>query len=416
MKLLFIATLIQLPFIASAQKKISIDQVSKQVKSANYVVLKDAQRVYQAKETINFSKRNLLPKLNFWNILKLPFDWSAAIEIVQDIAPFLVPANWFRVNESRYLYLAQKEQYRAVWANEIMTAKLLYYNALKDISFRDALEEQYNQIDNLIQIVEPRVVFGGTALQTLNFLKIRKLEVEDDLRIMDNVIHEEVRAISFLVGVDQDTNVQLSPIQLPDIEKLKPLDIKQFYYRALGYSPEVNQYAYISSALKYVKKEINFTFLGTSSIARSAGMGAFDHIPIQDGLGFERSSSLKITKSEGQILEINKTAAMEVIKKNLYILINNFNSYLQNIENPKERLEIAEANFDHLKSQLILGQDIAPMEILESIEATLEAKMAIEGYRYGVVNILEKLQRMIFNGDYESKEVKLDLLLTGGLK
>ena len=56
------------------------------------------------------------------------------------------------------------------------------------------------------------------------------------------------------------------------------------------------------------------------------------------------------------------------------------------------------------------------MEILESIEATLEAKMAIEGYRYGVVNILEKLQRIIFNGDYESKEVKLDLLLSGGGK
>ena len=332
MKVLLLVTLLQLSFIANAQKKISIDDISKHVKSANYVVLKDAQRVYQAKETINFSKRNLLPKLNFWNILKLPFDWTASIDIVQDIAPFLVPANWFRVKENKYLYLAQKEQYRAVWANEIMTAKLLYYNALKDISFREALEEQYNQIDSLVKIVEPRVVFGGTALQTLNFLKIRKLEIEDDLRVMDNVIHEETRAISFLVGIDQNTNVQLSPVKLPDIAKLKPLDIKQFYYRALGYSPEINQYGYISKALKYVKKEINFSFLGASSVARSAGMGAFDHIPIQDGLGFGRSSSLKITKSEGKILEINKTATKEFIKKNLYILVNNFNSYLKNIK------------------------------------------------------------------------------------
>jgi len=120
---------------------ISLADVSKKVQESNFAVLENAERVYQAKETINFSKRNLLPRLNFWNILKAPFDWSSSVEIVQDIAPFLVPNNWFRITQNNLFYLAQKEQYRALWANEVMTAKLLYINTLRDIDFLRLLKE-----------------------------------------------------------------------------------------------------------------------------------------------------------------------------------------------------------------------------------------------------------------------------------
>ena len=80
-------------FNLSAQTSISLDQVAEEVKQSNFTVLENAQRVYQAKETINFNKRNLLPRLNLWNILKTPFSWKGALDVVQDIAPFLVPSN-----------------------------------------------------------------------------------------------------------------------------------------------------------------------------------------------------------------------------------------------------------------------------------------------------------------------------------
>ena len=153
MKKLILLFFIFLNQIVVAQDTvISLDQVAQKVKETNYSVLENAQRVYQAKETINFSKRNLLPRLNFWNILKLPFDWASAIDIVQDLAPFLVPNNWFRVSESKLFYLAQKEQYRALWANEVMTSKLLYINTLRDIDFLSLLENQSRQLKELIDI------------------------------------------------------------------------------------------------------------------------------------------------------------------------------------------------------------------------------------------------------------------------
>lgn len=100
-KILIAILLFTLNYAHAEEKVISLDEVASKVKETNFTILENAQRIYQAKETITFSKRNLLPKLNLWNVLKLPFDWASAIDMVQDIAPFLVPNNWFRVSQSK---------------------------------------------------------------------------------------------------------------------------------------------------------------------------------------------------------------------------------------------------------------------------------------------------------------------------
>ncbi len=392
---------------------ISLDQVAQKVKETNYSVLENAQRVYQAKETINFSKRNLLPRLNFWNILKLPFDWASAIDIVQDLAPFLVPNNWFRVSESKLFYLAQKEQYRALWANEVMTSKLLYLNTLRDIDFLSLLENQSRQLKELIDIVETRAVFGEVPPQVLKFLKIRKLEVQEDIRSLETLVFEETKALTLLMGLPQETKLRLQSIQLPNVEDLSAISFDTFIFRAIDNAPEINQYIYVKEALKYVKKEAYFSFLGSSTTSRGISSGVFNNIPIQDGLGFGLGSSIRISKSEGQIIDINKQATTEVIKKSLYVLVNNFNSYIENIDNQNERFKLAEENYEVVKTQLILGMSLDPIEILESIQNLFDVSISLTNYKYEVVNTMEKIKRSIFNEDYSKKEGRLETLLEG---
>ena len=265
-------------------KTVTLTEVAEHVKAQNFEVLKNAQRVYQAKETINFSKRNLLPKLNLWRIISSPFDWRSAIGLVGDIAPFLVPNNWLRVKQSEVLYEAQKEQYRALWANEIMTAKLLYVNTLRDIEFKSVIQEQQEFLDELIHIVETRQVFGDVPPQVIKLLKIRKLHLSEDLRVLDNLVFEEHKALAFIMGIDQDVELSLESIELPNIEDLKPIQYETFVFRAISSSPEIAQFEHIQKGLKYIKKEVWFSFLGASSASRGINGGVFDHIPIQDGL------------------------------------------------------------------------------------------------------------------------------------
>ncbi|MBC74538.1 MAG: hypothetical protein CME64_00830 [Halobacteriovoraceae bacterium] len=399
-------------FNLSAQTSISLDQVAEEVKQSNFTVLENAQRVYQAKETVNLNKRNLLPRLNLWNILKTPFSWKGALDVVQDIAPFLVPSNWFKVGQSREFYYAYQEQYRALWANQVMTAKLLYINTLRDIDFLNALKEQSLKLDELVGISETRQVFGSVEPRTTRFLKIKKLEIQEDIRALENLVFEEKKALAYLLGVDQEQDLSLERISLPEVEKLEPLQFDTFVFRALDSAPELTQYKYLKEALKYTSREVTFSFLGASSNSQ----GMFNNIPVQDGLGFGAASSIRISNSESHILDINKESTEEVLKKSLYNLVNNFNSYLNNIENQTSRRRLAGENYQTLRSHLALGMDIDPLEMLKSVENEFDASISLVNYKYEVVTTMERLKRMIFNGDYNKKESKLDSLLTGGLQ
>ena len=107
MKILTLFCLVFSGFVfAQEPTVITLSDVANHVKKQNYEVLQNAQRVYQARETINFSRRSLMPRLNLWSIATVVIDWRSAIGLVDEIAPFLVPNNWLRVKQSEILYLA----------------------------------------------------------------------------------------------------------------------------------------------------------------------------------------------------------------------------------------------------------------------------------------------------------------------
>lgn len=406
--------LLHIPLVsAEVVQKISLEDIAKNVKESNFTVLEGAQRVYQAKETITFSKRNLLPRLNIWNYLETPINWASSIDIIQDLAPFLVPSNWFRISQNKLFYLAQKEQYRALWANEVMTAKLLYTNTLRDIDFLEALNIQIEQIEGLLAIVNTRVILGETPIQVQKFLEIRKLELLDDLRVLNNIIETEKRSLAMIMGISQDKTIELEKFQLPQVDELESISYDTFIFRALDNAPELNQYGYIKSSLRYLRGEMYFSFLGASTTARSAGGGMFNHIPIQDGLGFGMGSSLRIAASQGKIIDLNKEATKEVIKKNLHNLVYNFNSYIENIDSQNSRLRLASENFEMIKVQIAMGMPIEPLEVLNSIDSLFDANISMVNYQYEVVTTMEKIKRSIFNGDYSKKEGMLEHLLQG---
>ena len=408
-KIIILLSIMVLSLNLNAQTSISLEQVAEEVKQSNFTVLKNAQRVYQAKETINFNKRNLLPRLNLWNVLKTPFSWKGALDIVQDIAPFLVPGNWFKVGQSKEFYFAYQEQYRALWANEVMTAKLLYINTLRDIDFLNTLKAQSMKIEELVGIAETRQIFGSVEPRTTRFLKIKSLEVKEDIRVLQNLVFEEKKVLAYLLGIDQEQELLLENINFPKVGKLEPLKFDTFVFRALDSAPELAQYKYLKQALAYTRKEVTFSFLGASSNSQ----GVFNNIPVQDGLGFGAASSIRISNSESHILDINKSSTEEVLKKSLYNLINNFNSFIGNIENQTTRRRLAGENYQTLRSHLALGMDIDPLEMLKSVENEFDASISLVNYNYEVVTTMERLKRMIFNGDYNKKETKLENLLSG---
>src|SRR4051812_24094955 len=106
---IFIAAICTFTFcFASAGEKrtVRLEDVAKRVSSNNYKVYENALKVYQAKANIEKARADMLPKLTIWTIGRALIDPLSLVDQITDVAPFLVPANWFRNQEIKLLYLA----------------------------------------------------------------------------------------------------------------------------------------------------------------------------------------------------------------------------------------------------------------------------------------------------------------------
>lgn len=283
--------------------EVDLKQVVEKVSTEDLTIYQSALRVYQAKEGITVARMNLLPRLNVWKLAGAAFEMfsggpvgaaAGALSIVEDIAPFVIPANWFRVSQAKLFYKADVEGYRALWGNEVLTAKSLYFHLLLDTSLFEHIRKSRNDLNEIYKIVKVRETFGGSGQKVSLDIQQRLLALDEDSRALEVLIAEEESLLAFMMGFETGTRLRAKQVKMPDYDSLEPLSYEDFVFRATDVSPEIRQFDYLIEASQYVKKEIRYSFLGSSSMSRGLTGGVFDELPMQNGLGFGASASLRI--------------------------------------------------------------------------------------------------------------------------
>lgn len=386
---------------AKAAVTLSLDDVVKKVSAENYLVLENAQRVYQAKESVALARANLLPKLNFWKLLEIPFDPKSAVGLIEDIAPFLVPNNWLRVEEEKLFFEAQGQAYRALWANEVLTAKALYFQSLMDESLLNRIQANIQNLESAYEIAKTREALGGSPEGMSKDIQVRILALKEDQRNLRSVLRDEKGWIAYLAGLSGNTEVELTRIELPDLSTLEPLSYFDFEFRTLDSSPEVKQYSSIIRAADYVKSERYFSFLGSSSLSRGVMGGVFDDLPYQQGLGFGLGPSVRIVKAQKQILELQQKGVKETLRRSLKILIDNYNRDLESSGNLKQRANLTAEILERVQMRIALGDPIDPIELIEASRNQIQADSDWLSVQYRFLLNEDRLARLIFFGDYE---------------
>jgi outer membrane protein TolC len=403
--LIWILILISSSISFASPLELTLEDVAKKVSNDNFLVLENAERVYQKKENIKFARANLLPKLNIWNLLKLPsifVDPLSVGDIIQDFAPFLVPANWFKVAQSKHLYKARKEQYRALWANEVNTAKLLFVSVYRDQVFANLILQKQEKYKEIMQIAKTRNIFGNGNSFAYNLVRDRYLSLVEDSRNLENLVFSEIKELQFLTGINNEEEIVIKAPLLPKLEGASKIDFSKIIFKAIEASPEVFQYEHLINALSKVRGQINFSILGTSTFSMGEGNGVFDHIPIQDGLGFGMGASIRISKSEGRILKTQLKGTIETIKRQVNVLVKEYNSLIHNYKITKERIELANSNYEAMMNHIAIGGTLNVMEMVEILDNLYASKILLLSYHFRFSDLVEKLKRITFSGDYSS--------------
>ena len=385
---------------AQATKTVKLSDVVGIVSSDNYKVYENALKVYQAKENIGKARADLLPKLNIWKLASAIIDPTSVYDQLTDIAPFLVPGNWFRLEEVKLLYLAEREGYRALWSNEVHTAKNVYKNIQFDEKLLAHIEKSIVELNQVLRVIKTREVFGGTEPGAARDMEIRILGLKEDVRNLMVLINREYDELTFMLGIPANQAIQLVDVKLPEIENLKPIVASEYEFRLLSTSPERRQFDHFLSVLDQVKKEVQYSVLGVSSISRGAAGGIFDNIPIPSGLGAGHGNAMNIVASQREIVRTQRRAVEETLRRQFRSVGFQYNSDLSSYADYRRRVVLAKESKNALLRRMQLGENIDVLKLSEASRNQILAETASFTVQYRVLNSIDRIQRLIFDGDY----------------
>ncbi len=384
---------------------VTLEDVTTKVTNENYFVLENAQKVYQAKTTVQLARRNLLPKLNIWNIVESAGNGPIGLlGIVADIVPFLVPNNWFRVGEEKLFAEATSNGYRALWANELLTARGLLLQAGLDERLLEQVRANSKDLQVLYSLVRNREAMGSIPAGSTKQFEVRQLSVDEEVRGLEKVIQGNRSQLAYLLGFAGNDEAVPTDIRYLDPRDAKPISYSTYEERLIGSAFELKQYDALIKAADKVKKGRYFNFLGTSSISRGSAGTVFDNLPQQDGLGFGLGPSVRIVKSEKKILEIQREAIQETLRKNLKVLVESFNLDLLSREDAIKRVEKTNAIWQLLSDRARLGANVGVFELVEASRTRVEAISTYHSIETRLLLGFDRLNRLMYWDAYRIAE------------
>ncbi len=412
--IIILLTILNVSFTFAAKSKtVTLEDVVTQVSKSNFKVYENALKVYQAQANIDKARWDLLPKLNLWTIAGMVIDPFSIVEKIPEVAPFLVPGNWFRLEEVKLLYLAENEGYRALWGNELFIAKTLYKNILFDQQILKHVQTSIKDMEKIHQIIKARETFGGVPPGTARDIEIRVLGLKLDEQNLKVLLAQEFDNFTYSLGFSTEEDIQLVPVKIPTVENLKPIEPREYEFRLLTYSPERRQFDHFLSVLNYIKKEIMFSFLGVSQVSRGVAGGVFDDFPIPSGAGLGMGAAMRVIESQKEIMKTQKRGIEETLKRQIRAVGYQYNSDLGNYDNFKRRMALSKESKSALIRRMELGENINVLELSESSRNLIQAETALYAVQYRVMTSMDRVQRLIFDGDYSMKPPLIDSLKGG---
>lgn len=393
-----------------AATRVNLSDVTKKVSERNFTVLAEAEKSYQAKLNIEQARNNLLPRLNIWSLAKVALDPTALLDLIPDIAPFLVPANWFRLQETEILYFAEAEGYRALWANELLTSRIIYLRILMDRNLYNIVHEHLLDLQKVHEIAKARHVVGLEKIETVRSLETLVLKLEEDEAQLRLLLEEEMNALSLSLGFPAEESFEIEPVGLKNPTEQQPIRYEIYVLKTLDVAPETRQYDHFLKVIPLLKKEVWFSFLGASETSRGVAGGIFDGISIPNGLGFSSATTIKIIDSQEKILEIQKQGIIETIKRQLKNTVNLYNTVVAFYSKTQRREELALENIESLNKKLLFGEKVDLLFLADAYEIrTLSQAAKLDQlYRFKINE--DRLLRLIFDDEYAKLPATLEEL------
>jgi hypothetical protein len=401
MKSIFIWMVI-IPSLAFAQDSINyplkLSEVAAQLKLSNEGLNLGQLQVNNARQRVRFARANLLPKLNIWRLSSVLIDWRSAGEVLaEDLVPFLVPANWQRVKEEKLFKSALEESIHGLQKNTILQAKLLYLQLQQDTNHWKLQRDYYDALQSLVEDLKQQSLLNPNLYMSYVEASHQHHRLATDLLDLELLIAEERQQLSLALGLS-------SPFLAETVEEDYVVSTSTTMdSNPDDHSCELKEFDYLLDAASHVKREIQWSILGTSDQSRGIAGGVFNEIPVQGGLGLGMGASLNIHRNQVSQLKRSRQGIAEIVARQGQLIVTGLNLTKEQLKIAMEKLDELKLEMDYLILQRSLGSQFNFMQWMNLLQELTLQKIEISHLQMKINGQLEKQARMLELGDYHIK-------------
>jgi hypothetical protein len=398
MKILLVAAFLLSPSIWASET--SIQDFTYLVKNKNYTVLEQAEKVYQARQRIEFARGELLPSLNVWklvNIVTNPLDISSWAEI----APFLSPSNWFRLEQNKVYYQAELHGYSAMLGNQVMNSRILFMKVNQDHRIMRFIRDYKTELESVYDIIKLKIDLGMEPPESGRELKIRILALNEDLIRMRAYLSDARSELAYIAGYAGNSEINPKDLRPVEISSKGKITYDRIANEVIYNASELKQFDEFLRILPSVSKEIQFSFLGMSSASQGTAGGVFDQVPIPSGLGFATAPAMKIAKSQERVIRLQRQGVYETLLRQTKSATDRLAAEIDVRPFVLQRRSVSQELASQYLEKLKLGQKIDLVRLADAFHAKQMALAAVLENEVQFRMQKEKIDRLKAGGDYE---------------
>ena len=288
------------------QFELTPETMAAQLFNKNSSILLGINRVHQSKDELNIARASLLPSLNLSTLLYSSMSSTFTVSAVEVLFPFLVPGNWFKLKESKYLYRAQLKATKAIQLNTLASALSVYSSILSDQSLLGVYQDEITDLGKVAETVQNLYEAGLASKADLDRARGTWQFSRIGFSKIDGLVSKEIASLRHLLALPLTASWNINPMDIDpsDFEQRAPAEIQE---AAISISPEMEQLRLLKKAAENNSWTQHFAFIQGSGVRSPAGAGssiAFDNVNIgmNFNIGYAQVPTIKL--SEDRIKEI----------------------------------------------------------------------------------------------------------------
>lgn len=357
----------------------------------NVSIMTGLNSVYEAKDQVDEANMGLFPSLNISGITTFN-PAGFAISSISSLLSFLVPSNYFNIDQDQHLLRASEDAYRILELNQYASAYALYETIVGDAGLQDVLDQQYQDLNQIYQaLLQQSNQIGTVSEQDLDTAKAQADLAQSQVVQMQNQIATDQAAIRQALALPLDADIVFTETHVPEIAALENLSAEALAAQALAAAPEASQITALISAAQDAKLSGVFSFFGGNTLSPTDAN--FNAPGSLGSLGDHESASIGLGMIDGIALSNDNLNSLLLEQQSLALQIN-------------ETAEIALAGITSAKQELALAQQ-AEQSLMEAYQIELQQ------YNLGTTDLLHLLDARSAVTTASSSRVQSQMSLGG---